>query len=39
LGGDAELLAVIDAWPGLPQAVRAAIVALAKAASTIEPRK
>jgi hypothetical protein len=32
---DPELAAVIDAWPGLPVAVRAGIVAIVKASEVV----
>ena len=32
---DADLQAIIDAWPGLPEAVKAGILAMVKAAGGI----
>jgi hypothetical protein len=35
---DPELAAVIEAWDGLPEAVRAGIVAMVKAAAAVKDR-
>jgi hypothetical protein len=39
LAGDPDLATVIDAWPTLPEAIRAGIMAMVRASSADHPSK